>query len=448
MMTTTRVRTAGKLTTTATVMLVLTAKLMLTRLPMATDTPPKALLMLVMPMQVPKDQGTKKTALTTTPVERAAGVPKLLAGPMLVLMETAALPNTAVVTLTPTRVLMPTETRTLMLLVTAMPKHTDMDVTDPALTRALADGVAGKLESTAPPTLMLLLKVTLNTVLTVATGKMPAVTATLLQTPLESVPAHGAHVLRVQLMPLLTRMVSRPATGTEVIPRTPMVMNMVLLMPALADTVAATLMAVALVLLATLPTLVDEVLPRASVLLVEIVQLVLVEVVMPVSTLELVATLVRDMALVALDLPLLVAMATPVMVPMVIEETTLTLVHTATELQLLVLVAVPMAALQAMVLMENTDLVATADPLDTAELPVTADLLATADTLTATVITDMAVMAATETPAMERVATLIQVPTDSAATLEMMVIMELVIELSELSKQLLKEDTIPPISGN
>merc|ERR1719350_2580902 len=355
-------------------------------------------------MQVPKDQGTKKTALTTTPVERAAGVPKLLAGPMLVLMETAALPNTAVVTLTPTRVLMPTETRTLMLLVTAMPKHTDMDVTDPALTRALADGVAGKLESTAPPTLMLLLKVTLNTVLTVATGKMPAVTATLLQTPLESVPAHGAHVLRVQLMPLLTRMVSRPATGTEVIPRTPMVMNMVLLMPALADTVAATLMAVALVLLATLPTLVDEVLPRASVLLVEIVQLVLVEVVMPVSTLELVATLVRDMALVALDLPLL-----------------------------------------AMVLMENMDLVATADPLDTAELPVTADLLATADTLTATVITDMAVMAATETPAMERVATLIQVPTDSAATLEMMVIMELVIELSELSKQLLKEDTIPPM---
>ena len=104
-----------------------------------------------------------------------------------------------------------------------------------------------------------------------------------------------------------------------------------------------------------------------------------------------------------------------------------------------------MAALQAMVHMENTDLVATADPLDTAELPVTADLLATADTLTATAITDMAVIAATETPAMETVATLIQVPTDAEVTLEMMVIMELVIELSELSKQLLKEDTIPPM---
>merc|ERR1719384_1656473 len=212
----TRVRTAGKLTTTATVMLVLTAKLMLTRLPMAPDAPLKALLLPV--------------------------------GPMLLLMATVVMPNVPVATVTPTRVLMPTETRTLMLLVTAMPTNTVMDVTDPALTTALADGVAGKLESTAPPMPVLGLKAVPNMVLMAVTGKMPAVTATLLQTPLHAVLADGALVLRVQLMLLLARMAGRTATSTVVMPRTPTVMNMVLLMPALADTVAATLMAVALVL--------------------------------------------------------------------------------------------------------------------------------------------------------------------------------------------------------
>ena len=310
----------------------LTAKLMLTRLPMAPDAPLKALLMPVGPMQVPRDQSTSTMAPMSTHAVAANGVPKLAAGTMLLLMATVDMPNVPVATVTPTRVLMPTETRTLMLLVTAMPTNTVMDVTDPALTTALADGVAGKLESTAPPMPVLGLKAVPNKVLMAVTGKMPAVTATLLQTPLHAVLADGALVLRVQLMLLLARMAGRTATSTVVMPRTPTVMNMVLLMPALADTVAATLMAVALVLLATLPTLVDEVLQCVSVLLVEIVQLVLVEVAMPMSTLELVATLVRDMALVALDLPLLVALATPVTVPMVIEETTLTLVHTATEL--------------------------------------------------------------------------------------------------------------------
>merc|ERR1719384_2090627 len=283
-------------------------------------------------MQVPRDQSTSTMAPMSTHAVAANGVPKLAAGTMLLLMATVVMPNVPVATVTPTRVLMPTETRTLMLLVTAMPTNTVMDDTDPALTTALKDGVAGKLESTAPPMPVLGLKAVPNMVLMAVTGKMPAVTATLLQTPLHAVLADGALVLRVQLMLLLARMAGRTATSTVVMPRTPTVMNMVLLMPALADTVAATLMAVALVLLATLPTLVDEVLQCVSVLLVEIVQLVLVEVAMPMSTLELVATLVRDMALVALDLPLLVALATLVTVPMVIEETTLTLVHTATEL--------------------------------------------------------------------------------------------------------------------
>merc|ERR1719251_213675 len=241
-------------------------------------------------MQVPRDQSSRPMAPMSTHAVAANGVPKLAAGPMLLLMATVVMPNVPVATVTPTRVLMPTETRTLMLLVTAMPTNTVMDVSDPALTTALKDGVAGKLESTAPPMPVLGLKAVPNMVLMAVTGKMPAVTATLLQTPLHAVLADGALVLRVQLMLLLARMAGRTATSTVVMPRTPTVMNMVLLMPALADTVAATLMAVALVLLATLPTLVDEVLQCVSVLLVEIVQLVLVEVAMPMSTLELVAT--------------------------------------------------------------------------------------------------------------------------------------------------------------
>ena len=424
------------------------ARLTLIRLLMDPDIPAKALLRPVMLMLVPRDQSSSTMAPMSTHAVAANGLLKRAAGTMLLLMATVVMPNMVVDTPPPIKVPTLMVIKMLTQLVMVMRMLLDSDTMDPALTLPLRADMAGVPRREDTPMPVLTLMAVPNMVLMAVTGKMPAVMATQHPIPLDIVLANGAPVQRALLMPLLTRMVSRPATVTVAIPKTPTVMSMVLLMPALADTVAPTLMAVDLVLLATLPTLVDEVLPRASVLLVEIVQLVLVEVVMPVSTLELVATLVRDMALVALDLPLLVAMATPVMVPMVIEETTLTLVHTATELQLLVLVAVPMAALQAMVLMENTDLVATADPLDTAELPVTADLLATADTLTATVITDMAVMAATETPAMERVATLIQVPTDSAATLEMMVIMELVIELSELSKQLLKEDTIPPISGN
>merc|ERR1719266_2081867 len=73
-------------------------------------------------------------------------------------------------------------------------------------------------------------------------------------------------------------------------PKTNTVMHMVLLMPVLADTVATTLMVVVLVLLATLPTLAEKVLPCVSVPLVEIVQLLLVEAAMAMNTPELLLT--------------------------------------------------------------------------------------------------------------------------------------------------------------
>merc|ERR1719420_2468545 len=149
-------------------------------------------------------------------------------------------------------------------------------------------------------------------------------------------------------------------------------MHTVLLMPVLADTVVTTLMVVVPVLLAMLPTLADEVLPCASVPLVEIGQLVLAEVAMAVNMLELLHTMVRDMVLEAPEVLLLVAPAMQVLVLVVLEGTILTLVLTAPELEQLVFMAVPMAALEAMEFIDRVHLVVMVATLDTVELLVTA----------------------------------------------------------------------------
>merc|ERR1719443_2102172 len=81
-------------------------------------------------MQVRKDPLTLMTALTITPVERAPGVPKLVAGTMLPLTVTVVLLRVVAATSTLTKVLRLT------------------DVTDPALTPPLRDMAAGRLEST------------------------------------------------------------------------------------------------------------------------------------------------------------------------------------------------------------------------------------------------------------------------------------------------------------
>ena len=105
---------------------------------------------------------------------------------------------------------------------------------------------------------------------------------------------------------------------------------------------------------------------------------------------------------------LLVAPVMQVLVLVVLEGTILTLVLTAPELEQLVFMAVPMAAHEAMELIDRVHLVVMVATLDTVELLVTAEMLATAAIATAT-----AAMA-----------------TDAAATIEMVVTMEVVIELS------------------
>merc|ERR1719232_2393519 len=67
-------------------------------------------------MLVLKDLTTTLTAPTIMRVERAAGVPKLVAGLMLLVMVTEALLNVAALTATPTEVLTPMVTKTLMLM--------------------------------------------------------------------------------------------------------------------------------------------------------------------------------------------------------------------------------------------------------------------------------------------------------------------------------------------
>merc|ERR1719232_1376164 len=301
-------------------------------------------------MLVLKDLTTTLTAPTIMRVERAAGVPKLVAGLMLLVMVTEAMPNVVALTATPTKVLTPMVTRTLMLMAMAILMLTVMDVMDPALTPALADTADGKLESTDTPTLMLLPKVDLNAVLMAVSGKMPAVTATLPLIPLDVVLADGAQLLKVQLMLLLARMASRSAKRTVAMPKTNTVMHTVVLLH----------------------------------------------------------TMVRDMVLEAPEVLLLVAPVMQVLVLVVLEGTILTLVLTAPELEQLVFMAVPMAALEAMELIDRVHLVVMVATLDTVELLVTAEMLATAAIATAT-----AAMA-----------------TDAVATIEMMVTMEVVIELS------------------
>merc|ERR1719225_2483061 len=114
-------------------------------------------------MQVPKDPLTSMTALTITPVERAAGVPKLVAGLMLLVTVTEALLSVVADTPPPTKVLTPMVARMPMLTATATQMLPVTDVTD------------------------------------------------LAPTPLVALMADGAQLPRVPLMPLLARMATRMA---------------------------------------------------------------------------------------------------------------------------------------------------------------------------------------------------------------------------------------------
>merc|ERR1719266_3270314 len=244
-------------------------------------------------MQVPKDPLTSMTALTITPVERAAGVPKLVAGLMLLVTVTEALLSVVADMPPPTKVLTPMVARMPMLTATATQMLPVMDVTDQAPTPLLRDTAAGRLESTDTPMLMPLLRDTPNTVPMAVTGRMPAVMPTL--PPLDALTADGAQLPRVPLMPLLARMATRMAMSTVAMTRTNTVTLTALLMPVLVDTVATKLMVAVPALPVTVPTLAHEATPSVSVLLVEIAQLALAEAATPVSTLEPMTTLMRDM---------------------------------------------------------------------------------------------------------------------------------------------------------
>merc|ERR1719225_1871314 len=232
-------------------------------------------------MQVPKDPLTSMTALTITPVERAAGVPKLVAGLMLLVTVTEALLSVVADTPPPTKVLTPMVARMPMLTATATQMLLVMDVTDLAPTPLLRDTAAGRLESTDTPMLMPLPRDTPNTAPMAVTGRMPAVMPTLPLTPLDALTADGAQLPRVPLMPLLARMATRMAMRTVAMPRTNTVTLMALLTPVLVDTVATKLMVPEPALPVTVPTLAHEATPSVSVLLVEIVQLALAEAAMP-----------------------------------------------------------------------------------------------------------------------------------------------------------------------
>ena len=408
--TTTRATMAGRATTRAGAMLVLRARLGLTRLLMALELPAKTLLKPAMPMQVPRDRNTVQVVPMTTLVVAANGLLVPADGPMLLVMATVVLPNVVAVTLPLMRVPTVTVARPLSPTVMVIWLLLDSDAMDPALTLLLrADMVGVPLRKDTlmlVPKLMAVPKLALMAV----TGKMPAVMPTLPLIPLDALMADGVQLLRVQLMPSPARTVSRTATNTVAMPRTSTPMRTVLLMPVLAATVAPTLMAVALVLLATLLTLAVKVLPCVSVALAEIVVLELVEVALPTNTLELEPMQMRATVPVAAELLAVVVPATLVNALLELTETFQMLVLTAVELVQSVVVAVTMVAptpmepntvaLVAMVVLvaAMAALVAMAALLDMAVIPT--DTAMAAEVAMAAMAATAAMAAATATVAM------------------------------------------------
>ena len=438
--TTTRATMAGRATTRAGAMLVLRARLGLTRLVMALELPAKTLLKPAGPMQVPRDPNTVLVAPMTTLVVAANGLLVPADGKMLLVMATEVPPNLVAVTLPPMRVPTVTVARPLSLTVMVIWLLLDSDAMDPALTLLLRADMAGVLmrEDTLMlvPKLMAVPKLALMAV----TGKMPAVMPTLHLIPLDALMADGAQLLRVQLMPSPARTVSRTATNTVAMPRTSTPMLTVMLKPVLAATVAPTLMAVALVLLATLPTLADKVLPCVSVALAEIVVLELVEVASPTNTLELEPTQMRVTVPVAAELLAVVVPATLVNALLVLTETFQMLVRMAVELVQSVVVAVTMVAPEAMAPITEAPVATAVPPVATVELLAMAVLLdmVVITAATATELEEATALAATELEEVatalaateqEEVATALEatVVTEPAATAAMVMAIELVI---------------------
>ena len=107
----------------------------------------------------------------------------------------------------------------------------------------------------------------------VAALQQPAATATLNQTPSDTVLADGAPLIEVQLMLLRAKTATRTVTNMVAVPRTNTVPLTVLPMPVLLDTVVHLLLVAELVLLALLAILLEEALPKDLLLLVEAVML-------------------------------------------------------------------------------------------------------------------------------------------------------------------------------
>jgi len=345
--TTTRATMAGRPLTRAGAMLVLEARPGLTRLLMDLDTLAKTLLKPVMLMQVPRDRITTPMAPMTTLVVAANGLLVPRDGTMLLVMATVVPPHVVAVIKPPMPVPIVTEARPLTLTVMVIWLLPHSDVMDPALTLLLRVDMAGVLLQLDTLMLEPTLKAVPKLALMVVAGQMPAVTPTLPLIPLDAVTADGAKLLRVQLMPSLAKTVSRSATHTVVMPRTSMAMLTVPPMLVLAATVATKLMAVALVLLATLPTLADKVLPCVSEQPVEIVLLELVEVAMPTDTLELDSMQMKVTVPVASEVLLVVVLATLVNALLAFTETIQMLVLAAEELLQLVFVEVLMVVPEA-----------------------------------------------------------------------------------------------------
>ena len=238
----------GKQPTEAMVTLVQPERPGLMRLPTLMLTLAHTLMRQVTPMRVPRVALTRLTARTTMPMERPDGLPRLTPGTVLAVLATMDTPRRLVDTLTKTWVPPPPVLKMLLPWIRVTLMHVVLEGSIPRMIQVLKVASAGALLQLVALQPVVPLKVMPEKLPVVAALQQPAATATLNQTPSDTVLADGAPLIEVQLMLLRAKTATRTVTNTEVVPRTNTVLLTVLPMPVLVDTVVHLLSVAELVL--------------------------------------------------------------------------------------------------------------------------------------------------------------------------------------------------------
>jgi len=260
MMTLSKAKMAGKHRIVAAEMLALMAGQAEEKWLMVADVVTPMLMNTDMPMPVPKAPLSIPMVLTPVLTEEAAGVLRLPAGPMPVLMVTQVTPRMVAFTVTLIWVLQPVVLQMLLDLVMVTSVQPVVEYILPDMILVLQAASAGVQENTVMLMPVLLLLVVQDMALLAVAGKPLAATLSLALILTDIVLALGPQLTVAQLMHLLARTAIRTATSMAAVTVPNMVKPTVPLMLAVLVTVAILLMVVELVPLDPLMILWQEVL--------------------------------------------------------------------------------------------------------------------------------------------------------------------------------------------